>query len=464
MSEQFAMQPDEFDSTNNRLDSILDRLNALGESAASMKDAPLRPLQSVPPLDPSAAGVVETPAPTPPPNLGLVPPVEAAPVVDTQSLAQPPAQPIAQPVPQPVAQPAAQPTPAQPPVAETPMAPAPLVEPEAVVPPVVATPSPADTFTPVESVVAETTAPTSDMADPAPVAVEHYGLDLTPAPVEPAAEATQVESMESADVFELDTASLEAEAAIDTPEAPTSIFSLASSEPETAPDEVDGWVSHHGDDSASGDVASVDEDVDPMWAIDPIEPTVIEPTVIEPTAIDENPFAVTEDTVDTAFFETSTVDVSEPVEAPVEDFFAALEESEEPVNIAGIDMAPAIEETPAADVDAFTSDDELPIPDFTGVYNESPTESGFWADSEESVPKSVEPSMGQISARREELDKLRPVEGEESVALEKESADRSVMMQIVGVIFVGILAVLAVFLLDPAAVADMRESLEGLLP
>ena len=437
MSEQFAMQPDEFESTNNRLDSILDRLNALGESAASMKDAPLRPLQSVPPLDPGVAHVVETPVSTPPPDLGLVQPVNA-PVVD--------------------AQPVAQPTAVQPPVVEAPAAPA-VEAPSAAgpipeLPTLPEVPSLAEAVTPSESVFAEPVAPTSDMVDPAPVAVEHYGLDLTPASVEPASDSAQAESMGSADVFELDTASLEAEAAIDPPDAPTSIFSLASNEPETSAEEGDGWVSHHGNSPIGGEVASVDEDVDPMWAIDPVEPTDLEDA---PVGVDEGP-------VDTAFFATSTVDAAMPVEDPVEDLFAALEELDEPVNIAGIDMAPAVEETPAVDGDGFTSDEDLPIPDFTGVYNESPTEGGFWADSEESVPKSVEPSIGQLSARREELDKLRPVEGEEAVVLEKESGDRSVMLQIVGVIFVGILAVLAVFLLDPAAVADMRESLEGLLP
>ena len=52
MSEQFAMQPEEFESTSEKLDSILDRLNSLGASVAEMKEAPLRPLQSVPDLVP----------------------------------------------------------------------------------------------------------------------------------------------------------------------------------------------------------------------------------------------------------------------------------------------------------------------------------------------------------------------------------------------------------------------------
>ena len=463
MSEQFAMQPDEFDSTNNRLDSILDRLNALGESAASMKDAPLRPLQSVPPLEPGVAEVVETAAPTPPPNLGLVPPVAPAPVVEAPVVTAPavatPAVEVSAPEATTIAEPAVQPelvAPVPAPVAPDAMTPAETV-PTAIVPGETAVPVPG-----------ETAVPTSDMADPAPVAVEHYGLDLTPAPVEHtpdfehapdfdhAPDLSQAESMEAADVFELDTASLEAEAAIDTPEAPTSIFSLTSTEPVAAPEEGDGWVSHHGDDHTTPvDVVSVDENVDPLWAIEPAEATPTE----------EAPSAVVEEPVDMSFFETSTAEATTPVEEPVEDFFAALENSEEPVNIAGIDMAPPADETAAdLDTDGFTSDDDLPIPDFTGVYNESPTDNGFWADSDESVPKSVDPSMGQISARRDELDKLRPVEGEESIALEKEPVDRSVMLQIVGVIFVGILAVLAVFLLDPAAVADMRESLEGLLP
>ena len=75
MSENFAMQPDEFESTNERLDSILDRLNALGQSASEMKVAPLGSTQGaaaaavavaqpdlLPPAIPAAADLAAAPA------------------------------------------------------------------------------------------------------------------------------------------------------------------------------------------------------------------------------------------------------------------------------------------------------------------------------------------------------------------------------------------------------------------
>ena len=480
MSEQFAMQPDEFDSTNNRLDSILDRLNALGESAASMKDAPLRPLQSVPPIDSNTPGVVESAPPTPPPNLGLVPPVDHAPVVDGPAAA--------------IEQPEVEQMHAQPVVSEV-VAPAPV---DQTPPPVLPTvPTPAVEVTPPEVAAAESSVfesslvddiandlpplpdvpslPDELVSDPGPIEVEHNGLDLNPTPlVGQTPAANEAELMESAAVFELDPATLEAEAAIEPPEAPTSIFSLSTAEPAIAApeEEGDGWISHHGDEpavdepTAEVDGEDISENVDPMWAIDPVEQA----------AGDEEASIFTEAGVDGVFSEGSATGGPAPVADPIDEIFAVLEGADEDfVDISELDDIANISELDAeplsldfdADIvveEAFASDDDLPIPDFTGVYDETAVEGRFWADSDDNVPKGVEGSIGQISARRDELDKLRPVEGEEPAAVEKEPVERSAMLQIVGVIFVGILAVLAVFLLDPAAVADMRESIEGLVP
>jgi len=393
----------------------------------------------------------------PPPSLGLVPSEDIAPPA-LEDIAPPALEDIAPPAPE------------QPPVLDqfaAPIAPhqqAPVEQPPA--PPAQAqapsldVASLHDTFVPaapVEPVVAD--------VDPGPVAVERYDLDVTPASVEPLPQVANVESLEGAAVFELDAATLEAEAAINPPEAPPiSIFSLGSSDPEPVVDaaESDGWISFHPDEPVAESATSPDavedvaQDVDPMWAIEPMEETVVA----------EVPSTHIESDLNTTFFEHRNSDVAEPVAEPAEGSLTAFESSGEPFQSTGTEARAAVDEFCSDSManELFTSDDDLPIPDFTGVYDESMIETGLETASDAFVPQSVEVSKGQVASRCDELDKLRPVEDEEPVALEKEATDRSVMLQIVGVIFVGILAVLAVLLLDPAAIADMRESLEGLLP
>ena len=116
----------------------------------------------------------------------------------------------------------------------------------------------------------------------------------------------------------------------------------------------------------------------------------------------------------------------------------------------------------ALEIDEFPTDEDLPLPDFTGVNNGTVTEGGFWGDSDNDVPESVDAGLGQISAQRDEFDKLRPTDEEMPEALEKESVDLSIKLQMIGVIIVGILALLAVWLKDPGVVADMRASVESL--
>ena len=261
---------------------------------------------------------------------------------------------------------------------------------------------------------------------PTPVAVEHHDLNLAPPPVEQDT-ANEPAATKGTAVFELDNGALDTELAIETPESPISIFSLASSsnvphEPDGAStnrnDGGDGWISHHDDEPAPVETPSV---VDSLWDVEP---------------------------------ELATDD-------SLQDLSSLADEINEPSTDEMFDTSIGFAPLDS-DLSEYESDDELPLPDFTGVYDQ--TSPGISYADDESVPKSVEGSIGQVSARRAELDKLRPSEEEEETkAVAKEPAERTVMMQIVGVIFVGILAVLAVFLLDPAAVADLRQTLEGFL-
>jgi len=112
------------------------------------------------------------------------------------------------------------------------------------------------------------------------------------------------------------------------------------------------------------------------------------------------------------------------------------------------------------DVDAtgyeplFETDEELPLPDFTGVWVE---ENGA---QNVGLPEPVEKggdSWG-IAVGRNELDSLRPVDEEPDVADEALVARK---LQLVMVVLFGLIALAVIFLNDPAAVDDLRELYDG---
>jgi len=262
------------------------------------------------------------------------------------------------------------------------------------------------------------------------------------------------------------------------PDAPTSIFGSSLNQPETAvvstPETpeiasepaTDGWVSYHEPvapqaEPAAADVpesntfgatvettSGYDVNNDPQWDLAaPLEGSIFDQAPNNTSAAPSNP-----------------VDVATEVEQTLGelDSFSTFDSAEEPVQLAGLDMSAesvdlsAFDATGNEEVGLFDTDDELPLPDFTGVYDESQTGS---------AGKGVESGVKGISVGREELDKLRPSDEESQNAetAAQESGNLRLNKQFLLVLIFGI-AVLVFFLItQPDAVEDMQRSIDSLL-
>ena len=449
MSEQFAMQPEEFESTNSQLDTILDRLNALGDSAAEMKLAPLRPLQSVPDLESAAADVapnltIESPPVVPHGDQAVVPHDDQAPRGDV-------------------------------PVVE--ISPAPET---AILDSIV------EDDTVVENVRREAPA-----VEPHLIAVEHHEPDVETAQDSDELVDSILEIVESEPiplVFEMTAEEVTERAAIEVPEAPTSIFSSSLSQTSEADkpdsDEADGWVSYHESETLR---AAVTADPDLLEAPEFASAETSEFASAETSefaSAETSEFAsaetsvfasaervepvipehVSENVTEERSYDSYTIDSTE--EAQVEalapqpdgalDAFAAMAQSDEPVTIAGIDT-PLVE---LDESDLYGADEDLPLPDFTGVYAEAAEGEGFWGDSESGVPEPMETGFS-VTVPRDELDRLRPLE--ETIEEEKSSKSVTVKLQFLMVLLFGIIALAIVLLNDPQVIDDMRDSFTNLL-
>ena len=268
------------------------------------------------------------------------------------------------------------------------------------------------------------------------------------------------DDLDTVDAPEAQTSNLfeAAPAPVEMPTAPTSIFGGSLPAAATAPapvDDTDGWISHHDDVGVQPaapieDMIGLDSsselkaaETDPQWELsEPLEGSIFDD--VAPTPANDPVVLATEveqtlndmDALDGFSLDagTSSTDFLQP---------------------AGIDV-PA--EVALADEETYASDEELPIPDFTGVYDE-----------EEGDSKSgVESRIDGVGARRAELDKLRPAEEtvEEAVeALEKKrSRNLPIRTQIALVVAFALAVLVLVWLFEPAAVADIRSSIESFLP
>ncbi len=416
MSRQNAEPSEDFAATDSRLDAILDQLNALATPGSAPREVPsaaAAPVVATP--TPPAAPESLTPPPTPIPSFGAppMPGSSSAPTRTLQSVPDlEPSMEVAPLAPPPVpteAVEAAEPVaPSMPEfsLVEAPPAPVEALEPE---------------FAPNPEPVMNETQPTA--VDAAPVDGQ--------APVE----ITMAEDKPDELVFVLD-GPLESDVAapnLAPPPVPT------EAEPSTVESDP-GWVSHHN----------------AVPAGDPEPQLSAEMPVLEP----ELETLDVEASMETPFLE-------QQVEAPdVEPAFEpaqwgdVVEQPDEPEPIA-IDAA-LDEEIPTQSELHYGADEELPIPDFTGV----------WADSEEPtvwdndpsvdamVPGPVEDVRGGsgISVGRNELDSLRPAE-EAAVAKPQQNLGRK--LQLVGVVLFGLIALAVMFLDDPAVVEDLRELYDG---
>ncbi len=270
---------------------------------------------------------------------------------------------------------------------------------------------------------------------------------------------------------------------VEVPTAPTRIFGSDMAVAETATpaqqsdpaqesdEEDDGWVSFHSDETpavapspfqvpdgqaASEDIAAApstnyDLSTDPQWDLGALEATETPSVYLGATQVATDP-----------------VDMATEVERTLEemDTFAGLEEPEAPMEIASFEppqIQPAelhvVPDPVDDDEEAYASDDDLPLPDFTGVYAEE-------LEDPDGVPNPVEARSAGVSARRAELDKLRPADeelsGEELAELEERKRSLSVTTQILLVAVFGLAVLVLVWLFEPDAVNAIRNGIQNL--
>ena len=150
------------------------------------------------------------------------------------------------------------------------------------------------------------------------------------------------------------------------------------------------------------------------------------------------------------------------------DLFANTDVSAESENVAvpEWDEVPLAEDNvvavldPDSDVGArFPTDEDLPIPDFTGVYDETPKDSEAWNVDQAIQGSPAEGSLSQKTAmmRRNELDRLRPV-AEESLIEEESEGNRKVRpVYLLVILGIALFALLLVFLADPMFLEELQS-------
>lgn len=524
MPGQNLLRTDEVDSTNDRLDSILDALNALGDSASKLKVAPLRPLSSVPELDddpqgddsfdtvddggedalPAANDDAAGEAIREPVEMRLVPvldtsiepPAVSPPAfVDDDRSAILPQEPEPKPDPEAVAVPT--PPPFTPTEVESSRVDVPAVN-------MAAAPEPLPEPVPFADLLSSSEAPIALAPEPAEVATD---------PSVPLPELHEVEPVLPADsVVDTDTSALSVEPSwaepqvgeeastetapvVDLPTGPLSIFggSGVSAAPETPPAPVerpaDDWMSH----------SFVDEGLDAEPALN--EPVVSEPARVSlfdtplaadstpppmpeaasmphgqtpgvpnlndadqaPSALERDPFwgdldslsapeespafdAPDAATLPPAFPPTPAY-TGEAASAPQTDYFA-IEPAPDVPTLAGVpDLTPAAQ--------SFETDADLPIPDFTGVYDETdPSNASELEELGATVPLAEgESSKTAAIARRAELDRLRPEDLPDQPA-KKETVQRSSSTIFLGTFIVLVALAMVMIVFDPSFLAD----------
>lgn len=421
MSGQNAERSGEFTSTDSRLDAILEQLNALGGSAPTPNTPPAA-LRSVPdlPSEPTESvldGGEPAERPDPPEsvsNLDLVPP------------------------------------PLEPPPRETP---------------------------PVEKTVIDPVplAAVADDSDQLDLVIEPPETVTIAPPAEPAPFETQTQDQHEPPQQYSAPEQVEAPQPVEAPQRPdlldedidTTVFTLPPQLPTVTPDTADhdtAWVSHHEDKEQPDGDQGQSESVEP-----PVEAQV---GVFDGRTPDVEIESLTED--ESAFGAPDWADVQE--DDPLEDIPDSLGVQDGPT-LGGTDMfehidsaatpAPEFELEPPIEIadssvhgPLYESDEDLPLPDFTGVWSEDGDETVWGQDaaqmSSQAIPEPVETGRegSGISVGRNELDSLRPTE---EVAIVKEPQHLGRKLQLMGVVLFGLIALAVIFLDDPAVIDELRD-------
>lgn len=484
MSRQNAELSEDFASTDSRLDAILAQLNALAAPDASSRPAKPTPhlaeaapdlSESEPESDLPDPAPVEPPplpdaaasAPKPPMPGSTFPsrPLQSVPDIDEALLADESVFDVA---PAPDIAPDPSEAPASPPMLG--LVPSPVETPPLAPPPV-----------PLDAITHDEPEPEPE---PEPVVVEYRAQDVPDETVvaDESTEPAPVEitiAKDSPQVFVLD-GPLETDTIAAPMPAPVPIESEfgppvdaeaeAEAEPDfetpsegefAAPEDSDpGWVSHH--------TAEPAEAADQAMSTD-----VFGEATEQAVASTGNDFEALMNDLESVFEADEEIERDEPESsfgAPqwtdaVEDVIEAeLDITPEPQYEARTE--PLTREEPSVMADGvehhFGSDEDLPIPDFTGVWVDS-DEPSVWdndGSSERLLPGPVEGGRNKngISVGRNELDSLRPVE-EEVVSQPAPNLGRK--LQLVGVVLFGLIALAVMFLDDPAVVEELRELYDG---
>ena len=486
MSGQNAKRNDELESVNNRLDSILNALDALGGSTPEEPTTPTPPTSQSTPTLQLVPDIQETPpnVEDPPPGYTaeseLVPPT-APPVLPELDVQDSDLDAGAPPVELPRfetqldvlgATPTTTPEQA-PPFVETPRAAqfpdlAPNLDTAAAAPlvPEVSEPFP-------ESVVEAPAAfdvpavPESVVETPAAFEVPDVAHAEFAEPTSAAvnvADTVFVDPDTGAELIELDDP-VAAGSETDEVTRPKSIFrTTAADAVEPAPvaaspavDDDDEWVSHHIIEPsrshelfdevppASATPASPEQlEGDALWAVEPYpagqENTA--PLEAPSTVQDANP----EDLWGTVVETEEMLFSLDPAETNSEIFQApdpTLSVETQVDSHASFDTVSPLADVHGQEVDesapTYGTDEDLPIPDFTGVYDETSGDSA-WSLDTAPVGASVEGELTQTTAmiRRDELDRLRPAS--EVLEQEEEEVARTVNVRL---IVLGLLVVIA---------------------
>ena len=509
MSGQNAQRAENFDSLNNRLDSILDALNALAEPT-STSEPRSRPLQAVPDLDDSVAQPnltdppadpltplatptaatdavqvdVDIPAPELPapfesqldvleassgqatpnveaplssdrPELTVVSDLDS-PAFDTPGLPdlpeilEPPTfAPLEQVLDAPVAfdEP---PVFEVPPVPETPVVEVPPV-PEAAETPDVSRPFVFE-VPPVPEVAEASAFGVADRVSEPTDAVTFDNTVAEAAAPEVSSPIESVFGMATSTPEQAEPSTEVAAATTEDVERPRSIFRTTSDAP-SAPEPVqpapesddDDWVSHHITEptrehglfdevpsASAAPTAPTQLEGDALWHVDHY-PEAPEVASVEPVAqAGEDLWSTVAETEEMLFSLDPAVEVSEG-----SDIFGGVQnfaEVEQPV-VSDLPMPAGLTDELATDDSVkYGTDEDLPIPDFTGVYDETPKD---WTVPGGDLVASEETSITQTTAmmRRDELDRLRPSAEVAVEAQETATQARQPRIVLLGVIF-----------------------------
>ena len=242
---------------------------------------------------------------------------------------------------------------------------------------------------------------------------------------------------------------------------PMSIFRTAGSDPAPAPtpaaapatEEEDEWVSHHiiepqrdhglfdeVPSASAAPAAPTQLEGDALWHVETYPediPAPVESSAIESPSVDEEQSGDLWNTVTETEEMLSTLDPMMGLDGGSE-LFEPSEDLADTGGSVSTGLALVSDHDVISDEDLtpkYGTDEDLPIPDFTGVYDETPSN---WTVPGDDPVASAEGSITQTTAmmRRDELDRLRPAGEVVEEAQSTGAGQPPKLVLLVGIVFV----------------------------